>query len=95
MIVTPKGILIDSREFNALPEYSCSLPTGQAIGKKWRRRVPYQTRSEPPNDWYLGEYVESLIPGQIGIEWTKLILPDIPRAPTSTDPRPTVEPKQS
>jgi len=71
MVVTPKGILISRKEFDALPEYSCSIPTGTTVGKKWKRRVPY---SDKPDSWYLGEYVESLKPGQIGIEWARLIL---------------------
>lgn len=91
MVVTPKGILITRREFDALPEYSCSLPTGTAVGKKWKRRVPYRTQTDPPNDWYLGEYVESYKKNQIGIEWTLLILPDEPAALTaSKEPPPTV-----
>lgn len=24
-------------EFDALPEYSCSLPTGTTLGKRWRK----------------------------------------------------------
>ena len=75
MIVTPKGVMLTRREFDALPEYSCSLPTGTTVGKRWKRRCPYRIQTDPPNEWYLGEYVESYLPGQIGIEWTKILLP--------------------
>ena len=67
MIVTPKGVMLTWREFDVLHEYSCSLPTGTSVGKQWKRRIPYEIRTDPPNEWYLGEYVESSIPGQIGI----------------------------
>jgi hypothetical protein len=76
MVITPKGILISWSEFDALPEYSCSIPTGTTVGKKWKRPVPYEIRTDPPNTWVLGEYVECSVPGEIGIEWTPLILPE-------------------
>jgi hypothetical protein len=60
--------MISTREFDALPNYSASLPTGQTIGKQWKRFTD--------EGWFLGEYVESLKPGCIGIEWDRLILPD-------------------
>lgn len=73
MVVTPNGIMLTRKEFDDLPEYSCSLPTGTTVGKQWKRRVPYQIRVDPPNEWYLGEYVETYELGQIGIEWTKIL----------------------
>ncbi len=72
--VTSRGILLSTREFKSLKEYSCSLPTGTYIGKRWRRRVPYGERPDAEPEWFMGEYVESLIPGEIGIEWTRIIL---------------------
>lgn len=32
-------------------------------------------QTNPLNDWYLGEYVESSKAGQIGIEWTLILMP--------------------
>lgn len=57
-------------EFNDLPNYSCSLPTGTTIGKRWKRREPYE--DGPPGTvhlWYMGEYVEHPDPETVGIEW--------------------------
>jgi hypothetical protein len=76
VIRTPKGILLTSREFEALLDYSCSLPTGTTVGKQWRRRCPYSISAESVHRFYLGEYVECSIPGEIGIEWTEILLPD-------------------
>ena len=55
---------ISAAELDALPEYSCSLPTGTEPGKMWRRRVTSR--------WFLGRYYEVAEPGQVGIEWRKL-----------------------
>ena len=60
-------------EFRALPEYSCSVPTGTEIGKRWKRRIPYHGE---PCEWFLGEYVEpdaeQKEKGQVGIQWTRI-----------------------
>ncbi len=73
-------------EFEALPEYSCTLPTGTTIGKRWKRRIPYMDRIDPPNDWYMGEYVECYKDGEIGIEWSRILLPEPTALPASEDP---------
>jgi len=67
--------MLSVREFEALLDYSCSLPTGQTIGKRWRRREPYVITETSQHEFYMGEYVESLKRDMIGIEWTKIILP--------------------
>ena len=46
--------VISREAFNALPDYSCTVPTGAAIGKRWRRGQPYTN----PTEWLMGEYVE-------------------------------------
>ncbi len=43
-------ISLSEQEFNALPEYSSSNPTGVVIGKKWKRKGL-------GNIWYLCEYI--------------------------------------
>lgn len=63
-------------EFDALLEYSTTLPTGTTLGKKWKCRRPYRDDGKPPN-WYLGEYVEDPDPefrakGCVGIVWKKI-----------------------
>lgn len=64
-----KTISLSQKEFDALPEYSCTLPTGTTIGKRWKRGWPYQ---EPRTDWYLGEYAKSALPGMVDIIWRKI-----------------------
>lgn len=75
-VITPNGIMLSIKEFESLPDYSCSLPSGTIVGKRWRRRIPYRTDQPGPYEFYLAEYVESKLPGQIGITWTKIILPE-------------------
>jgi len=43
-------------ELGELLEYSCSLPTGQTPGKRWKRNDnAYRTPAQPPH-WSIGEY---------------------------------------
>jgi len=44
-------------EFNSLPEYSRSLPTGTTQGKVWKRHVNWN-KPEESKEWWLGEYGE-------------------------------------
>ncbi len=41
-------------EFNALPEYACTMPTGPKAGFRWR--VPRPWGDKMP-DWYMGESI--------------------------------------
>ena len=56
--VTPETVITRS-EFFDLPDYSCSIPTGVVIGKRWRRRVHYQYTEENAHkvEWFLCEYI--------------------------------------
>jgi hypothetical protein len=69
--------MLTRREFDALPDYSCSLPTGTTVGKRWKKSNVYFRGRDitAPLVWHMGEYVESYIPGQIGIEWSLIIDP--------------------
>jgi hypothetical protein len=67
--------IISREELFALPEYSCSLPTRTAIGKRWRGDVHAYRKHPTPDDqheWKIGEYVEHPDPnsGMVGIRWT-------------------------
>lgn len=47
---------------DALPEYSCSLPTGTSKGKRWKRSDEYELRDRGqsgPLCWWMGEYGDS------------------------------------
>ena len=62
-------IVLTKIEFDQLPTYSCSIPTGTTIGKRWKRGAPYIN----PDTWYLCEYVEASDTKMIGIHY-KLIV---------------------
>lgn len=38
-MTTLPTIAMTASELNALPEYSCSLPTSLSVGKRWRRNL--------------------------------------------------------
>lgn len=66
-------------QFDILPEYSCTLPTGTTIGKKWKRDVNEPKRFhriEPnaPKEWWTGEYTPHPDPDTVGIKWRKVVI---------------------
>lgn len=73
---------ISVADFKKLPEYTMTLPTGTFVGKRWKARTsrnrwsPYSglVGSEYPERWIMGEYVDHPEPGQIGIEWRRLVI---------------------
>jgi len=67
-------VLIQS-ELDDLLEYSCSLPTGTTIGKRWKKNVnAYQHPHNPVPDWRMGEYIEDEDPEMVGIIWRRVVL---------------------
>ena len=64
-------VLLSREDFDALPEYSCTLPTGVTIGKRWKRREPYG--AEPANAaWFLGTYIDVGEKDAAGVEWRRI-----------------------
>lgn len=65
--------VISRESLKELLEYSCTLPTGQTIGKRWRRATcghPAETAEKRENsEWKIGTYIEHPDPGLVGIEW--------------------------
>ena len=63
-------------EFDALPTYSCTLPTGTTIGKKWKRDVNEPRRFHGDfavkEEWWTGEYIPDPEPGMVGIKWRRV-----------------------
>lgn len=59
-------IYVSQAEFDSLLEYSCSLPTGKTIGKRWKR--------QNADGWLMGEYVEDPDPAMVGILWRELVV---------------------
>lgn len=58
--------------FEKLSDYSCTVPSGQVIGKVWKRGEPYSG----PRTWWLGQYTKSDDPEYINIVWRELWLLD-------------------
>jgi hypothetical protein len=71
MIVELGAVYMTMHEFDVLPEYSCSLPTGATAGKRWKRGIPYMM---PRRRWLMGEYgtVNSL--DQVPITWREIFI---------------------
>ena len=67
-----KETVISRAELAKLPEYSCSLPTGTTIGKRWRRDVHFNKppAGRPAPEWCIGEYFDDGTPGMVAIRWT-------------------------
>jgi hypothetical protein len=59
-------------EFDALPEYSCTMPTGPRIGFKWKHGRPYYM----PSKWWLGECIADAAPAYVDTLWRKIDLID-------------------
>jgi hypothetical protein len=70
-------------ELKALPEYSCSVPSGQYPGKSWKRNVLAFARLPGPTvfeEWWIGQY--HAVPGFSGYVytfWFKVVLLQGPR----------------
>lgn len=47
---------MDGHTFDNMDEYSCSIPTGTTIGKRWRKHEPYVIVKGQISVWYMGEY---------------------------------------
>lgn len=61
------------KQFDALGEYSCSVPTGVTIGKQWKcNRLAFAACGYEGEDWYLCEYIECKKPGYVGIKYKKI-----------------------
>lgn len=71
-----KEIKLTQAELDKLSEYSCSLPTGTTIGKRWKKNTnAYRGLPEGTLPaWWIGEYVEDPDPEMIGITWTRVRL---------------------
>lgn len=83
------ALRITAREFRALPEYSCSLPTGTTPGKRWKRLDGAHDRNflaagGKPH-WMIGEYDPACPPGAkiIKIFWYRPIIQIL----AATEPR--------
>jgi hypothetical protein len=67
-------IILTSEQFEGLKEYSCSIPTGKSIGKRWKRNV--NAYSDLPAQWVMGTYVPDADPMRVGIKWYRIVVID-------------------
>lgn len=71
-------IELTQEQFDKLSEYSCSIPTGTTIGKRWKRGEPY---CGPRTHWYMGEYQQHPTnPNLVLIVWKEIKIVDSNRA---------------
>jgi hypothetical protein len=71
---------LTQRELDELLEYSCSLPTGKTIGKRWKRNILAYNPNPAAHaegaiigpEWVMGEYIEDKDPEMIGIRWSRI-----------------------
>ena len=56
----PREVVIEREELRKLLEYSCSVPTGTTLGKRWRIQLHFGSRSVPieRREWLVAEYLE-------------------------------------
>lgn len=70
--------LVPRRIFDALKEYSLSVPTGAYEGKAWRRQVGYFVygcwRPAVPEQWLLCWYGVSEAKGKVSINARKILV---------------------
>ncbi len=60
--------------FYGLDDYSCTLPSGTVIHKRWRRHEPYSG----PGEWWMGEYAVSDNPDEVRIIWRPIFVRRVP-----------------
>lgn len=74
--MTEETIVLTKQEFDSLPEYSCSIPTGTTIGKKWKMNRFAFVKFEDGikrEEWHLCEYVEHADPKLVGISYKSIV----------------------
>lgn len=69
--VDDKTALMNQKEFDNLPDYSCSIPSLTTIGKRWKRSESY---CKPREKWLMGEYVEIGSADKVGIKWREIMI---------------------
>lgn len=78
VLIDDDHALLTVEDFNALPEYSCSIPTGAFPGKMWRRHdgahdMSARARGHTPV-WMLCWYGYTSDPKQLSINRRRVLL---------------------
>jgi hypothetical protein len=71
VILNDDLVVLTKDEFDALPEYSCSTPTGTTIGRLWKRKKDYDDETK---GWKMGEYTPHYKPKTVGIRWRHIVI---------------------
>ena len=71
ILVDDRTAVMERADLEELPDYSCTLPTGTTIGKRWKRRRNYYDESK---GWVMGEYAPCAEPGYVAIVWRDVLL---------------------
>ena len=77
-IVDDETAIMDRVYFEEMAEYSCSMPTGVFLGKRWKRddTAYNHLRGKPPEPphWVMGEYVKSDDLKMAATKWREVIV---------------------
>jgi hypothetical protein len=60
--------IVSLNAFNALGDYSCTIPSGTVIGKVWKRHELYSGRGQ----WWFGQFSRCEDPEMVNIIWREL-----------------------
>lgn len=84
MLTDTTHALMTMAEFQDLPEYSCTLPTGTTPGKRWKRSDVYELYAvgrQGPLCWWMGEYGAitpdprgARFPDRIAVNWRRVLI---------------------
>jgi hypothetical protein len=76
MLVDETHAVMTQREFDGLLEYSCSVPTGQSIGKRWKVDRWFGSKLKNGPRWWMGEYSRDFKDGR-GVEMVEMVFREI------------------
>lgn len=90
-----ESISLTQKQFDELPEYSCSIPTGTTIGKRWKKNDFAFTRFTDGitrQRWWLCEYYELTPPDpkNVGISYKRIVAVFKPKNKTKFSPQKTI-----
>lgn len=78
IIVDEKTALMTKVDFDALLNYSTTLPTGTFIGKRWKRNLPKQDETKWifSDKWLMGEFAPNPDGENVDILWREIVVVD-------------------